>query len=230
MGNLYIVSTPIGNLQDISIRAANTLLESAIIVTESTSKAGILLDFLEKEFGKKRTDNLRIISLTENEEEHKIFELLSILADKDIALVSEAGTPLISDPGYKLTREAIKNGANVIPIPGSTAPIAALTASGLPTDKFIFTGYLPKKPGKRIEMLKKFHKIKQLLPSTIIFFESPHRLVESLEKVNEVLGDIDIVVARELTKMHEEIRREKVIESINYFKKNNPKGEFVILL
>ena len=229
MGNLYIVSTPIGNLQDITIRAASILLSSKIIVTESTSKAGILLEYLERVFGN-RIENQKIISLTEDEEEYKIPEILSILSDNDIALISEAGTPLISDPGYKLTREAIKKSVTVVPIPGATAPIAALTASGLPTDKFTFVGYPPKKPGKRAEILKKLSEAKQVLSTTIILFESPHRLLETLRDIQTAFGDTDIVVERELTKIHEEIRREKVSESIKHFEESAPKGEFVILL
>jgi 16S rRNA (cytidine1402-2'-O)-methyltransferase len=127
-------------------------------------------------------------------------------------------------------REAIKRGVKVVSIPGATAPIAALTSSGLPTDKFFFVGYLPKKNGKRLQLLNKLKIIKDEVGTTLIFFESPHRLDESLQSISESFGDVEIVIARELTKIHEEVIRSKVSELKNKFKSNQPKGEFVILI
>ena len=232
MGNLYIVSTPIGNLQDITLRAAGILLDSRVIVAESTSKAGIMLNYLRKTLPetatKIRGSTPKIISLTEDEEENKIPQIMSLLEISDIALISEAGTPLISDPGFRLVRESIKRGINVVSIPGPTSPITALTASGLPTDKFLFLGYLPKKTSKLNEAIDLIKTIKQS-NITVILFESPHRLIETLETLRSSLGDINIVIARELTKIHEELRREKIFEAIVHFTKNQPKGEFVIL-
>jgi 16S rRNA (cytidine1402-2'-O)-methyltransferase len=228
MSNLYIVSTTIGNLQDITIRAANILLNARIVIAESTSKAGILLDYLEKQFGTKRFADQKIISLTEDEEELKIPSLINQMLDEDAALISEAGTPLVSDPGFKLVRESIKRGINVISIPGASAVIAALTSSGLPTDKFTFLGYLPKKEGKRSESIRKLKEIKTNL-GTIIIFESPHRINETLMGLKNEFGDMEIVIARELTKVHEELRREKISDSLSHFEKIAPRGEFVIL-
>ncbi len=228
--NLYIVSTPIGNLQDVTLRALETILTTPVVVTESTSKFGILIEFAQKTLSKQRFENQIVISYSEDEEDQKIPQIIKLLEENDVALVSEAGTPLISDPGFKLVREAIKRGISVISIPGAAAPIAALTSSGLPTDKFMFAGFLPKKNGKSLELLKRLAEVKKNLNLTIIFFESPHRLVESLKNIQEIFGDTEIVIARELTKIHEEIKREKVSEQISYFEKNSPKGEFVILV
>ena len=228
--SLYIVSTPIGNLRDITLRAANVLLSSNIIIAESTSKAGILLDFLKKQFPDVSATDKQIISLTEDEEEQKIPSILRTIEVNDVVLISEAGTPLISDPGFKLVREAIKRGINIVSIPGPTAAITALTASGLPPDKFLFLGYLPKKGGKQHEVLLNLKTIQTIMSITAIIYESPHRLVETLRTIQIVFGDINIVIARELTKIHEEIRREMVSESIKHFEKKQPKGEFVILI
>ena len=228
--NLYIVSTPIGNLQDITLRAAHVLLKSPTIIAESTSKAGILLEFLKKQFPEFEFTEKQIISLTEDEEDQKIPSILRIIEVNDVVLISEAGTPLISDPGFKLVRQAIKRGINIIPIPGPTAAIAALTASGLPPDKFLFLGYLPKKEGKRHEVLANLKEVRKIINTTTIVYESPHRLTETLKTVRTVFGDIDIAIARELTKIHEEIRREKISEAIKHFESNKPRGEFAILL
>ncbi len=230
MSNLYIVATPIGNLQDITLRALEIILSTPIIVTESTSKFGNLVTIAEATFNKKRIENQKIISFSEDEEDQKLPQIINLLEENEIALVSEAGTPLISDPGFKLVREAIKRDFNVISIPGATAPIAALTTSGLPTDKFFFVGYLPKKDGKRTELLTNLCEVKTKIGSTLIMFESPHRLADSLTSIAHVFGDINIVITRELTKIHEEIRREAVSESIEHFEKYQPKGEFVILI
>ena len=223
--NLYIVATPIGNLQDISLRAMSLLLDSNVIIAESASKAGLLLNFIEKESNRKRPINQKIISLTEDEEENKIPQIFQELAENDAVLISEAGTPLISDPGFRLVREAIKKGINIIPVPGPSAPITALSASGLPTDKFIFLGYLPKNKSKAGKLLKSIKDIK----TTVIIFESPHRLISTLNLLSAEFGNIDIVISRELTKIHEEIRREKISDSIGHFGSVKPRGEFTLL-
>lgn len=244
MNNLYIVATPIGNLQDITLRAAHVLLSVPFIITESTSKSANLLEFLRKTFPSTPEETStskvgaaftfevsenkpKIISYSEDEEDLKLYQVIKILESSDAALISEAGTPLISDPGFKLVREAIKRGVRIVPIPGPTAAISALSASGLPTDKFLFLGFLSKSCSKKQSI---FQKIKNLeIKTTIIIYESPDRLLDTLSMILRTLGDIDIVIARELTKIHEEIRREKVAESINYFSKTTPRGEFVIL-
>lgn len=238
MGRLYIVSTPIGNLQDTTIRAAQNLLSVPVIITESPSKTANLLNFLRSTLS--NTPGVKgaytpgvkqkIISFSENEEDAKLVQVLKLLKQHDAALVSEAGTPLVSDPGFKLVREAIKRGIQIISVPGPTAPIAALTTSGLPTDRFFFAGYLPKKEGKRSELLKRLKSAKAEIGFTLIFFESPHRLVDGLKSIENVFGNIDIVINRELTKLHEEIIRENIVDVIKRFEQAMPKGELVILI
>ena len=229
MGSLYIVATPIGNLQDITIRAARTLLEAEFLIAESASKAEILLNFIKENFPEIEPAQKRIISLTEDDEENKLPELINILKEHDAALISEAGTPLVSDPGFKLVREAVARQINVVSVPGATAAITALTVSGLPTDKFFFLGYLPKKESKKIDIIKRLGEIKRILSNTAILYESPHRLLSTLKTIKDNLGEVNVIIARELTKVHEEIRRETVSESIEYFERRDPKGEFVIL-
>lgn len=218
MGTLYLVSTPIGNLEDITLRAKRILAEVEIVACEDTRKTGLLLQHLE-------IPKKEMLSYYEENESRRIPQVIQLLKEgKNIALVSNAGTPLISDPGFKLVRECIKEGIKVVSIPGTSAVLAALVSSGLPTDKFLFLGYLPKKQGKR-------KKILNSLPpkTTIIFFESPYRLLKSLKEIKDIFGDIEIVLCRELTKVHEEIRREKISQTIAYFEKKKPKGEFTFL-
>lgn len=237
MGTLYIVSTPIGNLQDITLRAIKTLKEVDYIACEDTRKTGLLLKWLEENIpnevqprrGPTSQGRAQFISYYEQNELQRIPQVISLLKDgKDVALVSNAGTPTISDPGFKLIREVIHQGITVVPIPGPSAILAALTSSGLPTDKFLFLGYLPRKQGKRLALLKNYTL--SPIPYTLIFFEAPHRLLKTLEEFKEIFGDIEIVICRELTKVHEEIRREKNSESIKHFEVAPPKGEFTILL
>jgi len=252
LGTLYIVATPIGNLQDLSFRAVDVLTRVEIIACEDTRHTGLLLKHIQNlhlprhpELVSGSNEMLKrvqhdkggvrptLLSYYEQNELRRIPQILNALKNGvDVALVSDAGTPTISDPGFKLVRECVKQGIRVESIPGQSALISALVVSGLPTDKFLFLGYLPKKPGKRKKLLNElrcFKNLKQIHP-TIIFFESPHRLIDTLSDMKEVFGDIDIVVARELTKIHEEIRREKVSNSVDHFNKIAPKGEFVILL
>ena len=253
MGTLYIVATPIGNLQDITLRAIKTLREVDYIACEDTRKTGLLLKWLEKNYlssptrsvlvqGRTLQGKPQLISYHEYNELERIPQIIQLLKDgKNVALVSNAGTPTISDPGFKLVREVLRQGSQVISIPGSSSVLTALTSSGLPTDKFLFLGYLPKKPGKRLALLKNYtlfrpqpkHKPSgevSPIPCTLIFFEAPHRLLKTLQEMKEIFGDIDIVICRELTKVHEEIRREKISEAIKHFEQTKPKGEFTILI
>lgn len=225
MRNLYIVATPIGNLQDITIRAARILLEVPFVIAESTSKAGTLFEFLKKEFPEFKYSHKQIISFTEDEEEIKIASIFQKVSVNDAALIAEAGTPLISDPGFKLVREAIKRNVRIIPVPGPSALLAALTVSGLPTDKFIFIGFLPKSENSRIKILTELKKAQ----TTIVLFESPHRVIKTVQNVIGIFGDIQIVLTRELTKLHEEVIRESASSILKNLEQNKPRGEFVIL-
>jgi 16S rRNA (cytidine1402-2'-O)-methyltransferase len=236
MGTLYIVATPIGNLEDITIRAVKTLMLVDAIACEDTRKTGVLLSrILPPPAGGSNTTNTtnnlirpRLISYYEQNELQRIPEIINALKNGlNIALVSDAGTPTISDPGFKLVREAIKEGIRVESIPGPSSVISSLVSSGLPTDKFLFVGYPPKKPGHRKTLFENLTKLP--IKTTIILFEGPHHIFRTLTEMKEIFGDIDIVICRELTKIHEEIRREKISSSIDHFSKTNPKGEFVIL-
>lgn len=231
MGTLYIVATPIGNLKDITFRAVEVLQSVDAIACEDTRKTGMLLARMVSTSEVGRTGPLRsarLISYYEQNEQQRIPEIVNALKDGlNIALVSDAGTPTISDPGFKLIREAIGEGIRVESIPGPSSVITALTASGLPTDKFLFVGYPPKKPGHRKTLFENLTKLP--VKTTVILFEGPHHLLRTLEEMKEVFGDIDVVICRELTKVYEEIRREKISNSINHFSKTNPKGELVIL-
>lgn len=223
MGTLYIVSTPIGNLKDITLRAIDVLSSVDLVVCEDTRVTGLLLKRLEI--------SKKMVAVNDFNEEQRTAEvILNLKQGINIALVSDAGTPLVSDPGYKLVREAIAQKVRVESIPGASAMIAALTVSGLPSDKFMFAGYLSKKDGKRKTQLEVLNKIHDILKTTFIIYESPFRVLKTLESIKEIFGNIDIVVCRELTKLHEEVRREKVSDSIEYFNKTSPKGEFVLLL
>lgn len=230
-GSLYIVATPIGNLQDTSLRAVTTLRSVDIIACEDTRKTGILLSEFEKiNKANNSFEKPQLISYYEQNELVRIPEIINVLKNgKNVALVSDAGTPLVSDPGFKLVRECITQGIKVIPIPGPSSVISALVASGLPTDKFFFIGYLPKKEGHRKKMLETISKLNNLISSTIIIFESPHKLLKTLKEIKDTLGDIEIVLVRELTKIYEETKKNQVSNLINYFSKNTPRGEFVIL-
>lgn len=216
MGTLYIVSTPIGNLEDITLRAIQTLSSVDFVLCEDTRHTGLLLQKLNIQ--------AKLLPYYEEVEDKKIPELIQMLQEgKTLALVSDAGTPLISDPGFRLVRECLKRGIRVESIPGPSAVLAALTSSGLTTDKFIFLGYPPEKQSARTETFKK-------LPDniTIIFYCAPHKLTQTLEDLKTVVGDIEIVLARELTKVHEEVWKGAISQAMNHFKA--PQGEFVLLL
>ena len=224
MGTLYLVPTPIGNLQDITLRAIKVLQTVDVIACEDTRKTGILLSQVLPSGSQKP----RLVSYYEQNELQRIPEVIAALKDGlNIALVSDAGTPTISDPGFKLVRECIEQGIKVESLPGASSAITALTVSGLPTDKFLFVGYPPKKPGHRKTLFENLTKLP--IKTTIILFEGPHHLIRTLEGMKGAFGDIDVVICRELTKVFEEIRREKISESVAHFTKTIPKGEFVIL-
>jgi 16S rRNA (cytidine1402-2'-O)-methyltransferase len=195
-GRLFVVATPIGNLEDITYRAVRVLREADRIACEDTRQTHKLLDH----YGIQKP----AVSYHEHNELERTAELIERLrAGEAIALVSDAGVPLISDPGYRLVRAAVEAGIAVEPVPGPSAALAALSASGLPTDAFHFGGFLPAKPGQRIHALERLSEE----AATLIFFEAPHRVVEALEAIEQVLGPRPVVVARELTKLHEEFLR-----------------------
>lgn len=239
MGTLYIVATPIGNLEDITIRAVKTLFTVDYVACEDTRNTGQLLANLESKIKNQELivkdlslKKPQLISYYDEIEFKRVPEIIELLQnDKNVALVSDSGTPLISDPGFKLVSECIKRKIKIISIPGPSSVITALISSGLPPDKFFFLGYLPSKQSHRKqilhELVSSFKTSKQIHP-TIIFFETAHRLQESLEDLKEAFGDIEIVICRELTKIHEEIWRERISNALT--KISSAKGEFVILI
>lgn len=215
---LYIVATPIGNLKDITFRAIETLKSVDLIAAEDTRHTKILLDAYEI--------HKPLTSFFEHNQMKKAGQLLDLLKmGRKIALVSDAGTPGISDPGYSMIHLAQQNNIPITVIPGASACIAALTASGLPAHRFIFEGFLPPKSGARRNKLMNLKKDK----ATIIFYESPHRLLKTLKDIEEVWDDPIVVVARELTKKFEEIRKDKASLLQEHFTQHAPKGEIVLL-
>lgn len=215
---LYLVATPIGNLGDITLRALQTLAAADLLACEDTRVTRNLLS----RYGIRQ----RPVSYHEhNAAEAGPGLIAAVAAGKSVALVSDAGTPLVSDPGYRLVGQAIEAGLRVVPIPGASAPLAALTASGLPSDAFLFAGFLPVKDGQRRQRLETLKAV----PATLIFFESPRRLDEALAAMAQVLGDRPAVIGRELTKTFEEFRRGGLAElAAHYASVEAPKGEVVI--
>ena len=218
MGTLYLVATPIGNLEDMSPRAIRVLREASLIAAEDTRHTGKLL----KHFGIETP----ITSYFEHNKLDKLDYILEKLTTGDVALVSDAGTPAVNDPGYELVKAALDANHDVKPIPGPSAPITALTVSGLPTDSFLYLGYLPHKTSERHRRLEDVES----QPYTLVFLESPYRIVESLEDIFLILGDRKICVAREMTKMFEEYWRGNVSEAVVYFKSQPARGEFTLVL
>jgi 16S rRNA (cytidine1402-2'-O)-methyltransferase len=218
MGILYLVATPIGNLEDMSPRAVRILREATLIAAEDTRHTGMLLKHFEIDSP--------LTSYFEHNKLHKLDQILEALAKGDVALVSDAGMPAINDPGYELVQAALASGFDVRPVPGPSAPITALTVSGLPTDSFLYLGYLPHKSGERKKVMDQVSE----LMHTLIFLETPHRIVDSLEDILSVLGDRRICVAREMTKMFEEYWRGPVSGAIEYFKSKEPRGEFTLVI
>jgi 16S rRNA (cytidine1402-2'-O)-methyltransferase len=218
-GALYIVATPIGNLEDITLRAIRVLKEVKIIAAEDTRRTRKLLDAYQI--------STPMTSLYDRIEDRKSSVLISKLNEgMDVAIVSDAGTPGISDPGYVLVSRAIAEGIKIIPVPGVSAVITALSVSGLPTDSFAFYGFLPSRSGKRRQFLSTLMDEAK----TLVFYESPKRLIESLRDIGEVLGNRNVVVLREMTKVFEEIMRGKVEEVINQMQGRVVKGEVTLVI
>lgn len=234
MGTLYLVATPIGNMKDITLRAVKTLFEVDVIACEDTRRAGLLLEKITAPYtalaGHEPKQKPRFLSYFDQNELQRIPEIIAMLqADMNVALVSDAGTPAISDPGFKLVRECRAQGLKIEALPGASSVITSLVVSGLPTDKFLFAGYPPHKSGHRITYFENLKKSLEHTTFTIVMFEAPHKLLRTLEDMQSVMGDIPIVITRELTKMYEEVRQEKISEARSHFNKTQPKGEFILL-
>lgn len=219
MGTLYLVATPIGNLEDITLRALRVLREVDLIAAEDTRHTGRLLKHLEID--------ARMTSYHEHNKNEKLDVVLDALTAGDVALVSDAGTPAISDPGRDLVQAAVERGFQVVPIPGPSAITTALAASALPAEPFTYLGFLPRSQTGRRELLQTLANE----PRTLVFFETPHRLRDSLRDLAEVLGpERRIVAARELTKLHEEFWRGTIEAAIDHFDANEPRGEFTLVV
>jgi 16S rRNA (cytidine1402-2'-O)-methyltransferase len=219
-GTLYLVATPIGNLSDITHRALQVLKDVDLIACEDTRHTHKLLSH----YG----ISTKTISYHEHNEQQRTAQLIETLQQgSDVAIVSDAGTPSISDPGFRLVRAAIENDITVVPVPGPSALISALVAAGLPTDEFFFGGFLPSRSNARRERLNELRAV----PGTLIFYEAPHRLAATLKDAYEILGEREAVVARELTKMHEEIKRGRLSElAAEYADEKDVRGEIVLLI
>jgi len=219
-GILYVVATPIGNLEDITLRAIRVLGEADIIAAEDTRHTRKLLAHLNLPAG-------RLVSYHEHNREESGRKLIAALKEgRTVALVSDAGTPAVSDPGEDLVRAAVEEGVPVVPVPGASAALAALVASGLPTDEFHFAGFLPR--GAR-EMAERLERLKPLA-STLVCYEAPHRLMKTLESMREAWGDRRAVLARELTKVHEEFCRGRLSDILRHLAEHPPKGECVVIV
>jgi 16S rRNA (cytidine1402-2'-O)-methyltransferase len=218
-GTLYLVSTPIGNLEDITLRALRILKEVDLIACEDTRRTRILLSH----YGIKTA-----LTSLYDEIERKKGEVLveKLLGGRSLAYVSDAGTPLISDPGYHLVRIAVEAGIPVVPVPGASAVITALSVAGMPSDRFAFFGFLPEKAGRRQSFLQKL----KTLPMTLVFYESPRRIIDSLKDIRDILGDRDVAVTRELTKVFEEVIRGRVDELVAKLEEQGVKGEITLLV
>ena len=219
-GVLYVVGTPIGNLEDISLRALRILKEVDLIACEDTRQSRKLLDH----YAIPRP----LVSYHEHNERQRAEELVQRLQEGgSIALISDAGMPGISDPGYRVVKLAIENGISVVPVPGPSAVVAALAASGLPSDAYEFRGFLPAKAGPRRTALEEIRP----LSHTVVFYEAPHRIVESLEDIVQILGpERPLVIARELTKLHEEFIRGTAAETLKLARERELKGEITLLI
>ena len=220
-GTLYVVATPIGNLEDMTYRAVRVLTEVDLVACEDTRHSHKLLNH----YGIKT----KTVSYHEHNERERAGELLaSLKSGLDVAIVSDAGTPGISDPGFRVVRMALEEGLRVVPVPGPTALISALVASGLPSDEFFFGGFLPARTGARRTRFADLAAI----PFTLVFYEAPHRIAASLKDAREILGEREAVVARELTKLHEEILRGRLSELAAQFSQTaqEPRGEMVLVI
>lgn len=219
MGTLYLVATPIGNLEDITLRALRVLRECALIASEDTRSTRHLLDH----YGIKTP----LLSYFEHNKLARLEQVLTALQSGDVAVVSEAGTPLLSDPGYELVRAALERGIRVVPIPGPSALLTALSVSGLPTDRFIYLGFLPRRSAERRQTLNEVAGLR----TTLVCFEAPHRLVAALADACAVLGgERRCAIGRELTKLHEEVWRGTLAEALAEWQTRPPRGEFTLVI
>lgn len=218
VSTLYIVSTPIGNLRDISVRALDTLREVSLIVAEDTRHTRKLLTHYDI--------HRPLLSYNEHSPPRRLEEILDATRTADVAVVTDAGTPGISDPGRDLVSRARESGVEVFALPGPSAALTALVASGLPTENFVFLGFLPRKPRDRQAHLQRVRD----LPFTLVLFEAPHRLLRTLQALEDELGDRVIAVARELTKIHEEVRVSSCSAERRYWSQHEPRGEFTLVV
>ncbi|MEM7345889.1 MAG: 16S rRNA (cytidine(1402)-2'-O)-methyltransferase [Chloroflexota bacterium] len=219
MGTLYLIATPLGNLEDITLRALRILGEVSLIATEDTRTTGKLLKHFDI--------RCPMVSYYEHSQPERVKQILETLADNDVALVSEAGMPLVSDPGYQLVQAAIQQGINVVSLPGPSAVTTALPVSGLPLDQFLFVGFLPRKSAARRRLLSEVTPQK----ATLVCFEAPHRLLATLADMADLLGaDRNIAICRELTKFYEEVWRGTLGEAQQVWADRIPKGEFTLVI
>jgi 16S rRNA (cytidine1402-2'-O)-methyltransferase len=220
---LYIVPTPIGNLKDITLRAIEVLQSVDEVICEDSRRSSLLLSHYQikkpliilNDFNEFRSEDLIISKLK---------------SGLHLALISDAGTPLISDPGYKIIRSCIEQGLEVDSLPGPSSVVTALTLSGLPPDKFMFVGYLPEKEGRRKSQYQNLVEINKLIPTTFIIFVAPHKLLKTLQEMKDNLSDPKVVLAKELTKIHQEVKSQKTSEFLVNYEKRNPKGEPQLVL
>jgi 16S rRNA (cytidine1402-2'-O)-methyltransferase len=218
MPTLYLVATPIGNLEDITLRALRVLREVSLIAAEDTRTSSYLLKHYEI--------TTPLVSFHDFSDENRLAELIAHLATGDVALITDAGMPGLSDPGYRLVHAAVAAGVRVSPIPGPSAAVAALVTSGLPADNFLFLGFLPRQNKARQEALAAV----ATLPYTLLLYEAPHRLLALLADVEAVLGDRQVVVARELTKLYEEIWRGTCVDAQAHFGAGSVRGEITVVI
>ncbi len=218
MGTLYLVATPIGNLEDMTLRALRVLKQVTLIAAEDTRTARQLLNHF--------AIATQVTSYFEHNKLAKLDRILAALERGDVAVISEAGMPGLSDPGYELVRAALARDIRVVPVPGANALTAALVASGLPTDQFVYLGFLPRQTGARRRLLQSVADE----PRTLVAYEAPHRVRASLDDIADILGDRAICVARELTKMYEEFFRGRVSGAREHFAKAAPRGEFTLVI
>jgi len=218
MGTLYIVATPIGNLEDLSPRAVRIMGEVGLIAAEDTRRTRKLLSYFKI--------NTSLTSYFDHNKIKKLDSILSALSRGDVALVSDGGMPTISDPGYQLVRSALESGHKVLPVPGPSALLAALSVSGLPTDAFVYLGFLPRKSSERKRVLSDNSADKR----TLVFFESPHRLLDSLNDIETELGNRSIAIGRELTKIHEEVFRGDIRSAIVHYNNSGVQGEVTLVV
>lgn len=219
---LYLIATPIGNLKDITVRSLEILQSVDIIICEDTRRATQLLNHYQIQ--------KPLLALNDFNETKLYPQIIERLKNgEQIALTSDAGTPLVSDPGYKLVREAIKAGVEVDSLPGPVAAVTALTLSGLPPDKFYFIGFFPEKPGQRQTLYQHLYQIYQLQPTTFIAYQAPFKILKVLTELAELYPDMQITLAKELTKIYQQVKTKSIQDWITEFKKSNPRGEWVML-